>query len=163
MELVYRRKSDIKGNLSLFREIHTCLLPGVFSIPHSDSHLLLLQYHNAHGFIIIGFKSIFGAILLWMARCHIIVVSTAILRTVPFDVGQAVTLEAMKDCLFLGVRIWTEVWSGGRWYWLSRLCCEDRWSGLNFIGVIKMSTKFVLSDGVEVVIDLLSEGVFPFL
>ena len=48
MELVYRRKSDIKGNLFLFREINTCLLPSVFSIPHSDSHLLLLRYRNAH-------------------------------------------------------------------------------------------------------------------
>ena len=56
-----------------------------------------------------------------------------------------------------------EGWSGGRWYRLSRLCYGDRWSGLNFIGVIKTSTKFRLSDGVEVVINLPSEGVFPFL
>ena len=49
MELVYRRKSDTKENLFLFREINTHILPGVFSIPHSDSHLLYLQYHNVHG------------------------------------------------------------------------------------------------------------------
>ena len=56
-----------------------------------------------------------------------------------------------------------EVWSGGGWYRLSRSYYEDGWLGLNFIRVIKTSTKFWLSDGVEVVINLPSEGMFPFL
>ena len=55
--------------------------------------------------VVIGFKSVFGAILLGMTGCHIIAVLTVISRAVPFDVGQAVALEAMKDCLLSGIRI----------------------------------------------------------
>ena len=33
----------------LFREINVHLLPGMFSIPHVNSHLLLLQYCNVLG------------------------------------------------------------------------------------------------------------------
>ena len=162
MELVYRRKSDIKGNgaqkeICFYLEKLIHVFYQVFSafhiqIPIFFSFNIIMPMKS----VIIGFKSIFGTILLWMTGCHVIAVLTAILRTVPFDVGQAVALEATKDCLFLGVRIWMEGWLGDGWYWLNRL-------GLNFIGVIKMLTKFRLSDAVEVVIDLPSEGVLTFL
>ena len=33
----------------LFREINVCPLPGMFSIPHLNSHLLLLRYRNVLG------------------------------------------------------------------------------------------------------------------
>ena len=112
--------------------------------------------------IIIDLKSVSGAILLGMAGCHVIAVLTVILRAVPFDVGQTVALEATEDCPLPGVGIGMEDWSGCGWYQLSRSCCGNGWLGINFIWVVKASMEFGLNDGVEVVIDLLLEGVFLF-